>query len=353
MLSLVLLAVVIALVAATGGTVVWLVLSGLLAPEIAAIGSTVVLLGSSLALAMLLLRARARRAERELRTVRRNQSIREREPLRYDLRGGAAGDDEPDLVHPMPAPPAAEPTEPLSDEFAVGDTALWLEPVVLMPNNETVAWRALPGDGTGARPNLAALSDDARAGAELRVIEAALPMAARLDEPLLCGVSGAILSDRDAAMELRRMVDAEPARATRLILVTDPSALDELAGGRLDDLVDEGLGFAVESIDLSSLERSGAAALAERGATLALVRAADLDAAIASRPLRWLMEAGVEPVAVEVPDEDAMLRAADLGLVRFAGPAFGEPRRARERYRADASGTDSPAGAPQDEPTDT
>ena len=331
MLPLVLLAVVIALVAMAGGTVVWLVLSGILAPEIAAIGSSIVLIGSSLALATLILRLRARRAERELHTVRRSQSIREREPLRYDLDETADLDSGgPDLVHPMPAAPVPPREEP-STAFAVGDTALWLEAVVLMPSNETVAWRALPGDRDAARESAEALPPEARAGAELRVIEAVLSVGPQLREPILCAVSPALLGDRDAAMELRRMAEAEPALATRLIIVANPSELDELAGGRLDDLVDEGMGLAVERLDLAAMDRASVGRLAERGAGMVLVRAGTLDPATAARPLRWLMEAGIEPVAIDVTDEDAMLRIADLGIVRFAGPAFGSPRRARDR----------------------
>lgn len=330
MLPVVVLAVLITLVAIASGVVVWLILSGLLDPETATIGASIVLIASSLMLSSIVLRAKARRAEREERTVRRSQLIREREPLRYDLDDEPAASDEPDLVHPMPSPPpASETVEPST--LAVDETALWLEPVVLMPSNETVGWRALPGDRSAAIPSPASLDGETRARAELRVVESALPMTRRLDEPLLCPVSQELLSDGDAALELRRMVDADPAQATRLVLVADLDTLDSLAGGRLDDLIETGMGLAITGVDLTSLERSTIASLVRRGASLVLLPAGTLDIATAARPVRWLAEAGIEPVAIDVPDENAMLRIADLSIVRFAGPAFGAPRRARER----------------------
>ena len=337
MFPLAILAVLVALVALTGGGVVWMVLAGIIAPELATGGSAVVLTGSVTALAVLVARARTRRTERDIHTIRRSQAVRERQPLRYGLE--AEADDEPALVRSGPGVPAPAPANERgarADAPVDADLSLWLEPVVAMPLNETMAWRAMAGDGE--RPlDDAALADTDRARVQLWTIRAAMRLVGKLDEPLLCRADGAILGDREAALTLRRAVEDEPAAATRIVLVADPAALDVLSAGRLDDLVDEGVGLALDAPDLDGLDRGAVMALAERGAGLAVLRAAALDAAMAGRPVRLLREAGIEPVATEVADESTMLRLADMGIERFAGAAFGPPKRARSMGEASAA----------------
>ena len=354
MLPLIILAAGILLAASLGAGVVWSVLSGLLAPEVAATGSSLVLLASSVALASLLLRLRRRHRARAERTVRRSQSVRDREPLRYDLEPTPSPDDAAadTLVHPLPAGRDAGGPIPLDpadaerlDRALVADAlTLWLEPVVAMPLNETVAWLAHPGDGEAAVTGPADLREGSRSSLELGLAALVIARAARLDGPVLSPIGAAVLGDRDAALELRRMVDADPAGATHMTVVARPEALDVLAAGRLDDLLDEGVGLAVDGVDLATLDRSAAAALAARGAGMALFAARELDPATHSRALRWLMEAGIEPVALGVVDEEEMLRLADANVTRFAGPAFARPRRARSD-RPGTARAQSPRGA--------
>ena len=338
MLPLIALVLVVALVALAGGGVVWMVLAGVIAPEVAAGGSSIVLIGSFVALGMLVVRIKARRTERDIHTIRRSQAVRERQPLRYELseepRDGPS--EEPPLVRSLPpvAPPPAASRERDASSTAATEApddaalALWLEPIVAMPRNETDAWRAMAGDGERPIPT-DALPPVERARVQLWTIRAAMRLVGTLDGPILCRIDGALLGDRDAGMELRRIMGDEPAAATRIVLVADLDALDVLASGRLDDLIDEGVGLALDAPDLDGLDRAGATRAAERGAGMALLPDDMLDRAMAPRPVRLLREAGIEPVGVDVPDEDAMLALADLGIMRFAGTAFGAPRRAR------------------------
>lgn len=351
MLPLAFLVTVVVLVALAGGMVVWMVLAGAIAPEVAAGGSAVVMACSFVALGLLFARMRARRTERDIHTIRRSQSVRERQPLRYAL--DETPDAGPDLVRPLPEaqPPEAAPPEPAAPSERRLDErtlAAWLEPVVAMPLNETDAWRVSPGDGT-ALLRAAALPAADRVEAELWTVGAAMRLAPRLDAPVMCELGADLLGDRDAALELRRLIEAEPSLAASVIAVCDLASLDVLGDGRLDDLVEAGVGLALAVSDLPAIDRAEAAQAAERGARYALVAANDLDGPMAARSVRALREAGVETIGVGVPDEDAMLRLADLGIMRFTGPAFGEPRRARAVGEPEPGPT-LPRAEPIDEP---
>ena len=329
MLPLALLITVVTLVALGGGAVVWMVLGGVIAPGLATGGALVVLLGSCVALGSLLARARARRTERDIHTIRRSQSIRERQPLRYRIDDEPEHDAEPALIRPLPTAgleagsPSPDETGTTIDEARL---ALWLEPIVAMPRNETDAWLAVPGDGERAMDLLDARGHDAVT--QLWTIRAAMRLVGKLDHPIIVRVGTALLDDRTKVMELRSLVEGDPASATRLVLAVGSAPLDVLAAGRLEDLVDEGVGLALLDPELQDLDRAFASDAAERGVGSALLAAQTLDGPMAGRPVRFLAEAGVETIAFDVPDEDTMLRLADLGIARFAGPAFGRPRRA-------------------------
>ena len=335
-------------IALAGAGVVWLLVAQILPPLVATLGALGVIAACVVALALLTARGRVRRLQRELRTVRRSEAIREREPVRFPR----TEEDEDGLVHALapglaPDDGAKAEARPDADALdaavirAVETRALqvFLEPVVVMPANETIAYRARCGlpatlapEGVDASRPIAldALGREARGLAELGLARAARPLAEGPLEglPVHCEASEALLGERERMRALVRVI--EESDAPLGFRVATPT-LDALAGGRLDDLVDAGATLIETAYRPGAIERSEAAELARRGighcAFDAREAAADPAAATA---VRRLGEAGIVPLAENLSDENALIDCADLGIARFSGPLFGEPRRVRE-----------------------
>ena len=203
----ILLVLLIVSIALAGAGVIWLVASQALSPLVATVGSGVVIVFCLGLLLLLFARGRVRRLERELRTVRRSEGIRQRAPLRFGTEDGAAGGhSNAPLVHGLSSdrPPSAQDglgagrgsgasakasgDQNLLDEAVMamlrgGDPLLLAEPIVSMTRNTTLGyrlaagWRANPdirGEAKGAAVPTDRLGLPALAGLTLSLVRCAL-----------------------------------------------------------------------------------------------------------------------------------------------------------------------------------
>ena len=332
-----------------GATVIWLIVANVVSPLTATIGSLVVIAACVVALALLFARQRVRRLQRELRTIRRSQAVREREPVTY------GEDDEEDavLVHSLGQPEVpgerpgaaglAETGGDLDDAVlracAEDGLAVFLEPLVAMPANEVVAYRARAGlapshapEGVNADSPLDAgmLGAGARAALDLALLRAAIPIAERaLDGlPVHVEASAALLESRDQLRQAVRLVEGTEATIGFRVATR---TLDALSGGRLEDLTDAEAPLVETGLVPGDIDRPEASELSYRGiAFFAFPADGPAEDPRAGRGLRHLAEAGIVAVAEGLADERTLIDCADLGIAHFAGPLLGDPRRVRD-----------------------
>ena len=375
MLATVLLVLVILLIVSAGGGVVWMVANEILAPLVATVGSLGVLAACAVALSLLSARQRVRRLESELRTVRRSQASREREPARYE---------ESELSYSEPpsetAPPSEQLLRPLAqatntegepartvDEAlgqavaaasADGVMEMFLEPVLLMPAGQTVAYRAHPGMPDEEEPLAAAsrarLGDHARAaldtGMVRRLVTEIAPRVKGLS--LHIDVAPSTLANREAFDALRGSI--EGATHGKPVLRLKERTADALIEGRIAELGQVGAGLLREVTRPSEITRAGAAELAAEDTDFVAIPAKALAAEpMAVRGARHLTEAGLAAIVEGVASESDMLDLVEQGLRHFSGPVIDRPRRVRP---AGSDGSPSEGGAgelPAVEPTGT
>ena len=347
MLSHALFALLIGAIVLLGGGTILLVAIGALDPLIVTIASSVVTLVGASALVTLLLQRQRQRVRRELHTIRRSQMQRERVPERYgDLVGRSkppsaddasaeAGRLTRSLPNAAPPPPVGEGASPdtIRTALEAGLLTLMVEPVIEMPRNRAVAFRAHPAlpdaDAPLSPAALDGLDAHTRAKLELWTMGAALDAAEeKLRLPVQCDVSPALLGNAEDGIGLQAILEDFP---PELLAIRCPAAgLDALESGRLANAV--GVGATLVAIDAVSpeLERSDALDLLDRGyATIATsVHAGEPNAR--GRALTMLAEAGVVLQADGVRNAEQGADLAAHGFTIFTGTPFGEPRRLRD-----------------------
>ena len=343
MLSHALLALLVAAIVLLGATTVLLVVLEVLDPLLVTIVSSAITIVGSIALVTLLLRRRRERARRELHTIRRSQMQRDRQPERYgDLSGVETpvedaqraplrrdlGDDTNSRGDPIPDTAAIETA------LDAGLLTLMFEPVVEMPRNAAVAFRArptLPGADEPMPPRASAtLPPQTRVKLELWTMGTALEAAEEnLRLPVQCDVSRTLLGSAEDGIGLRAILEDFP---PELLALRIPNAeLDALEAGRLADAVEAGATAVIVDPDLAAYEPSDAAGLAERG-----VRAVALDAQDGAeltglaRGLDLLAKSGATLQADGVSTAERAADLATLGFTLFTGVPFGEPRHLRD-----------------------
>ena len=407
MLPILLLGLSIALIAAAGTGTIWMILTDVLPPSVAVIGAVAVIACCAMGLTLLAARQRMRRLEGELHAVRRSRSLREREPIRYpDEEAEAAGlpplaaasdagaraDGEArapgDGGEEADGSARAEDARSLAVRAALGEAppALFLEPVVAMPENDVIAYRARPGlpgvddghagsgppngtDADGLAPfDPAGLGDGLRARVDLATVRGAIALAASgLDARLECDASAALLSDRLRLREVLRAVEEmetlEGRNATIAFRVRTAD-LDAVAGGRLEDLTEAGATLIEAGADPADLDRADIAELAARGIGALAFSASSLAPgegtaesgpdARTVRGIRLLLEHGIVPIAADLTEETRMVALAELGVSQFSGPLVAPVRRVRrELTTTPPEGTGAPSDVAGALPGDT
>lgn len=397
----ILLVLLIVLIALVGAGVIWLVASEALSPLVATIGSGVVIVFCLAMLLLLFARGRVRRLERELRTVRRSEGLRERTPIRFDDDEAEAAS-EPPLVHALdterrpdterraaqlrerddgtsasPARDTALLDEAVDAMLRQGDPLLLAEPTVSMPRNETLGyrllagWRDAPGiagEAKGAPVPTARLGTDALARLTVALVRCAL----RLDRAKLganafveVDLPAAVLDHRDGVREIARDLERAgegtedretpedaaanfslPSLPIPLGFRVRTASLDPLAGGRLEDLTDAGAWLVETGLALGALDESLVDELKRRG-----VRALGVDGKAASedvhaaRGLLTLRDAGIMVRGEGIKDETVLMDGAELGLEHLSGPLIGAPRPLRDDLLRDEPPRDEPSDA--------
>ena len=355
MLSLALLALLIGAIALLGGGTMLLVASGALDPVLVTIVSLVITAVGAGALATILVRNQRQRVKRELHTIRRTQMMRERQPERYgQLMDTPEGSEDPEMqpereqlrrdLDTEPALrrdrdlPSAETVETALD---AGLLVLMVEPVVEMPGNRAVAFRArpaLPGaDEPLAVAAVEVLPASARTKLELWTMGVALEAAEeKLRLPVQCDVSRDLLGSAEEGIGLHAILEDFP---PELLWLRAPGVeLDALEAGRLADAAEAGARLAISEPSLEGMNRTSAQELAGSGVTLAA-----FDASTPSGPsgsaqgFSALKEAGTTLQADHIASAEQGADLGQLGFTYFTGAPFGEPRPLREAAAAHRS----------------
>ena len=346
MLSHALLALLIAAIVLLGAGTVLLVVLEVLDPLLVTIVSSAITVLGAIALTTLLLRRRRERERREIHTIRRSQMQRDRQPERYgDLSSVAEagpGDAQRaslrrDLDDGVGAGEGAAPipdASTIETALDAGLLTLMFEPVVEMPRNAAVAFRArpaLPGaDDPMPSQTSATLPAETRVKLELWAMGTALEAAEEdLRLPVQCDVSRTLLGSAEDGIGLRAILEDFP---PELLMLRVPDAeLDALEAGRLADAVEAGASAMIVDPNLSSYEPSDAASLAERGVGGVALRAQDgAELTGLARGLDLLAKSGATLQADGVSTPERAADLATLGFTLFTGAPFGEPRHLRD-----------------------
>ena len=344
MLSHALLALLVIVIVLLGGSTMLLVATGALDPLLVTIVSLGVTVVGGGALATLLVRRQRQRVRRELHTIRRSQMQRDRQPERYGTLAESTQADETagegqastSLARDLPrdtgsaAPRGLPPASTIETALDAGLMVLMLEPVIEMPRNAAVAFRArpaLPGSDTPlAEAAIDRLPPTSRTKLELWAMGTALEAAEeKLRLPVQCDVSRALLGSTEDGIGLRAILEDFPPRL--LILRAPTGDLDALEAGRLTDAIEAGASVVLTDAEGKALLPTTSTDLVARDISQIAVEADSVQRVIGlARTVSSLRDGGValQADAVATPEQGADLAA--LGFTLFTGKPFGEPR---------------------------